>query len=425
MRVDDELERRLRALAETGTPDWGDVRRRARPARAPRRRVLAMVLAGAVLLLAAAAALGVGSRVLDLLSLSQSDKQVPGRTPVAYVAGDRLHLAGRKPIPLAAPLFAPLLGQDVPLAIGSPDGRGVAYHASRGGHASLRIVDTRSGEDRLLARDAQSIAWGDRLAYVAGVRKASGGGEIVGRVVVADRPFGRAVAWTTDAAEYRVAAWAGPTLLVEVDDCHVPPCAGRPAGGAYALNGPGRVRPLSIDSVAAVSPDGRYAIGPYLPVPGQDSPSPIVHVDDVRTGRTVASIDLVRAARGKAPARWLAGGTSTPAAWRGGKIVGVSSVGSISVLFVLGFEGRDLRLERVLRLDPATRADPGDALFFSSPRFAGPGTGRVLVALRGPLGRGGYLATTLACDLARRHCARGRPLTRRRWSALVGNPSRP
>jgi hypothetical protein len=121
----------------------------------------------------------------------------------------------------------------------------------------------------------------------------------------------------------------------------------------------------------------------------------------------------------------LAGGLSTSAAWRHGRIVGVSSVGSVSSLVVLGFDGRRLGLERVLRLDPAARADRGDRLFFSSPSFAGPGTEHVLVGLRGSLGRGGYFASTLACDLARRHCDQGRPLTASRWSALVGNPSRP
>jgi hypothetical protein len=63
--------------------------------------------------------------------------------------------------------------------------------------------------------------------------------------------------------------------------------------------------------------------------------------------------------------------------------------------------------------------------FFSNPTFLGRGTRRVLVALKGPRDRGGYLFTTLACDLARRHCVQGRALTGRRWSAVVENPSRP
>ena len=44
--------------------------------------------------------------------------------------------------------------------------------------AQLRIVDTRSGIDRLLARGAQSFAWADRLAFVVGWR-----------VIVRERPF--------------------------------------------------------------------------------------------------------------------------------------------------------------------------------------------------------------------------------------------
>jgi hypothetical protein len=224
--VDDGLERRLRALAETGTPDWRDVvTRRPKPARRPRRRLLIAALAGAAVLLAAAAAAGVGSRVLDLLSLSESDQEVPTRAPVAYVSGDRLFVPGRTPIQLATPLLAPLMGNYVPLAFSSPDGRSVVYHGWEHGkpqrwdpkQAQLRIVDTRSGIDRLLARGAQSFAWADRLAFVVGRR-----------VIVRERPFGPGTVWTPNTASYRVAAWAGDRLLVEVARCLLMQCVGDP-----------------------------------------------------------------------------------------------------------------------------------------------------------------------------------------------------
>jgi hypothetical protein len=210
-----------------------------------------------------------------------------------------------------------------------------------------------------------------------------------------------------------VAAWAGSLLLVD-----------HPHTEVRAFAAPGRSRRLSIDNVAAVGPGGRAAIGTYLPGLHQDSPSPIVHVDDVRTGRTIASIDLTRATGGGAPARWLRGGIHA-AAWRGDTIVGTSSVGAVSVLVVLRFDGTRLRLERVLRLDRAARAGGRETLFFGNPLFTGADTRRVLAQLRGPLGGRSYLVAAVTCDLATSRCTQGRRVRHRAWSASVDNPSRP
>jgi hypothetical protein len=406
--LDAGLERRLRELAATGTPDWLDVRRRAqRPAPArPSWRLAAAIAAAIALLVLAAVATGVGSRVAEWLSLSESEEPIPGHTGVAHVTRDRLYLPGRAPIQLAAPLLAPELGMDRPLAVPSPDGRYVAYHAAPDGRPALRIVDTRTGEDRLLSLGAQSVAWGERIAFVRGRQ-----------VVVADRPAGQAEPWTSARTpapgDYRVAAWAGQVLLVEAAQTEV-----------RALDGPGESRPLSIDNLAAVSPDGRGAIGTYLPGLYQDSPSSIVHVDDVRTGRTIASIDLMRAVGEDVPRRWVRGGIWA-AAWRGDTIVGTSNAGAVSTLVVLRFDGQRLRLERVLRLDEAARAGGRGTLFFGNPVFTGAGTRHVLVQLRGPLGGRGYLVASVSCDLARSTCTQGRRVRHRAWSAIVDNPSRP
>jgi hypothetical protein len=291
---------------------------------------------------------------------------------------------------------------DAALAVPSQDGRYVAYHAAPGGRPELRVVDTITGEDRLLATGAQSIAWGERLAFVRDRQ-----------VLVTDRTAEQAEPWTHEPNDYSVAAWAGDLLLV--DDPHTE---------VRALAAPGRSRRLSIDNFAALSPDGRAAIGTYLPGLYQDSPSPIVHVDDVRTGRTIASIDLARATGGGAPARWVQAGIRT-AAWRGDTIVGTSNAGSVGVLVVLRFDGMSLRLERVLRLDRPARARGREMLYFGNPLFTGAGTQRVLVQLRGPLGGRSYFVAPVSCDLATSSCTQGRRVRHRAWSAVVDNPSRP
>jgi len=291
---------------------------------------------------------------------------------------------------------------DVSLVVRSPDGRYVAYQAAPGGRPALRIVDTRTGGDRLLSLGAQSVAWGERVAFVRGRQ-----------VVVADRPLGPTEPWTSEPGDYRVAAWAGQVLLVEAAHTEV-----------RALDGPGGSRPLSIDNLAAVSPDGRAAIGTYLPGLYQDSPSPVVHVDDVRTGKTIASIDLMRAVGEDVPRRWVRGGIQA-AAWRGDTIIGTSNAGAVSTLVVLRLDGQGLRLERVLRLDEAARAGGRGTLVFGSPAFTGAGTRHVLGQLRGPLGGGGYFVASVSCDLARSTCTQGRRVRQRAWSAIVDNPSRP
>jgi hypothetical protein len=402
-RLDRALEQRLTALAATGKPDWDDVTRRlATPARTlTRGRLVAAVAAAVALLLLAAVAAGLGSRVADWLSLSESGEQIPARTKVAHVTGDRLHLPGRRPIRLAEPLFAPFLGMDATLAVRSPDGGRVVYHATPGGTPELRIVDTRTGEDNLLVRSAQSVAWAERIAFVRG-----------GRVMVANRPGGVAESWTPVPEQSRVvAAWARDVLLVEGD-------------GVRAFTRPGHSRLLSVGSVAAVSPDGRAVLGTHLPVRGQDSPSATVHIDDVRTGETIAMLDLIHAGGASVPAAWVRGGIQR-AAWRGDTVVGVSSAGAVSVLVVLRFDGAALHLERVLRLDEAARARDRGTLFFGNPVFTGQGTRHVLVQLRGPLGRGRYMVASVSCDLAKASCVQGRPARHRAWSAVVDNPSRP
>ena len=416
----DPLERRLVELAAGGTPDWSDVERRAgrfEPA-ARARRVLLIAAALLALFVAVAAASGLGSRMVDLLSVSRpTTRDVPRPAAVPYVFGDKLSRPGKPALALSERLFAPLLGNRAPLAILSPDGRFLAYHSWRSRTPSLRVVDLRTGRDDLLARGAQSLAWRDRIAYVRGTRQVRrNGSAYLGRVVVAEQPGAHAVVWTPEPARYRVVAWAGQALLVHVDACDVPPCDAMPGEGVYALTRPGHMRRLSVRDIAAVSPDGRFVVGPYERIMS-DGPTTVVHVDDVRSGRTVASLDLSRL-------RTIAGaGGLSTASWRGDTIVGVTT-GAAGALVVLDFDGRTLRFDRALDLDRAARAG-FEWAYLLNPTFAGAGTGRIVVQLEGERRGGGHLATTLTCDLDRRSCVRGRTLPPRRWLALVTNPSRP
>ena len=96
-----------------------------------------------------------GSRSHDQMGLSEQEIEA------VYAARPALR---RGPAALrSAPLFAPRLGMDAPLAVRSPDGRYLVYHPAPGGAPALRIVDTRTGDDRLLAGDAQLVAWGRRI----------------------------------------------------------------------------------------------------------------------------------------------------------------------------------------------------------------------------------------------------------------------
>jgi hypothetical protein len=308
--------------------------------------------------------------------------------------------------------------------VSSPDGRFVVYHTWRRETPSLRIVDLRDGSDRVLARGAQTLAWSARgLAFVRGRSARYDRRAYVGSVVVRRTPASRPVVWSDRLAEYSALAWAGRTLLVAVRACNFPPCKGAREPGVYAFDGPGRIRPLTVSGVSAVSPDGRVVVGPFLPVRGQDSPSSLVHVDDVRTGRAVATLDLVAAARGHVPSSWLRGGLGE-ADWRGDTIVGVSSFASVSTLVSLRFTHGRLRLEQVLRLDRAARAGAPYGAFFVSPVFGGRGTRVVVAHVEGEL-RNGYFSAMITCDRIARRCVRGASIRPRRWIAIVRNASRP
>ena len=109
---------------------------------------------------------------------------------------------------------------DASVAVSSPDGRYVAYHSWQGKTPLLRVHDLRDGSDRLLARGAQTVAWGadGRIAYFQADHARYAAGPYLGKIVVRSltRP---STAWTPRAGGYEAVAWAGGRLLIGVRPC--------------------------------------------------------------------------------------------------------------------------------------------------------------------------------------------------------------
>jgi hypothetical protein len=424
------LEESLRGLMPAAQGDWSDVASRARrldASRSRRRRRLLLALSLVVLVLATGTALAIGNRLFgDRFTVSTAREQAPTLPAAApYVSGQTLYRAGKKPQRLAAPLNASLLGQDATLVVASPDRSHIAYHSWRDRVPLLFVHDTVAGTDRLLARGAQTVAWGrdGRIAYFKAdhARYDGRNGAYIGRVMV-QTLHGTPVAWTRQSGGYLVLAWARDELLVAVRSCYFPNCSGDPEPGVYALSASGRLRPLRLAALASLSPDGRYAFGQYQRSPGQDSPSPLVRLVDVATGRILATLDLTRGARAAGMHGQLPGAL-TSASWRGDEIV-ATFTGEDSRLVFFGVRGRQLRVQQFVRVPAATLPNLY-GVGFGVPMFTGKGTRRVVVLVRATTVGDREVIAVLACDRRTLRCVRGQTLPDRKWFAVVSNPSRP
>jgi hypothetical protein len=409
MNIDD----RLRALASDLPGDWSDVRTRAERlgrsrARQRRRVVLAFATVGLVV-----AASAIGARALDFFAVTETPREVPLRSAdVAWVAGTTLHVPGGRPQELSFPVLAPLIGTEPPLAVRSPDRRELVYHAWQDNTPLLVLRDVVNGRERVLVRGAQTFAWSadGRRAWFQGdharQRDDPGGDPYLGHVVVDGER------WTTEHGPYQVLAWAGERLLVAIERCLI--CRETREPGVYVIDGPGPLVRLPLDSVSALSPDGRLAIGIHLPVPTQDSPSSLVRLVDVQRGRVLQTLDLARAVRT----------THTPfierGAWRGNEIV--APVQS-DTLVSMRVDNRRLRVVGQVRV-PRSTIPVLFGVNIGVPSFVGNGTRRVVFVVTGDRANG-YSAAVLTCERAARRCVRGRMLPPRRWFAVVENPSRP
>ncbi len=424
----------LLAVVRSDSGDWADVVARASKAERARRqrRRLTLALAFVLLLVTAGTTLALGNRLFDWFSVEASPEQAPTLPAAApYVAGATFYRPGARPQQLSHPLLAPLLGQDAALAVLSPGGRYLAYHSALAHPPTdptvvplLYVHDSLTGRERLLARGAQTLAWSHdgRIAYFRATRARYDGrrGAYLGQIVVGTLTS-PATRWTRTAGSYEALAWAHGRLLIAIDSCLYQNCAQSPPPGVYLLNPTGSLRPLHLATLAALSPDGRYAFGRYDPVPGQDSPSPIVRVVSIKNGAPVATLNLTRPMaaagfRGQLP------GAITRGAWRRDQLVVTFRGGSTSALVFLRKREHRLSLESIAQIAPQTlRTRYG--LAFGAPIFAS--DTNVIVPIRGETLKGRYLVSIASCSTLRRRCLRGAVLPPRRWFAIAGNQSRP
>ncbi len=442
--LDARLEERLQRLHVEGpSGDWLDVRRRAAalgPKRRARRRTLLLLAATLVVVaLVAIPAAGLSDRVLGVFSVAGTEER-PASGPVpsvepgsgappfpAFVYGSGLRGVPGGPQPLAGRLgFEGDPGHQSRAAVPSPDGRLLLYQSIPRFTPSIRLHDLENGRSTVFARGAASFAWrGDGTIAYWQRTKGRFTGIPLGHVFVRDGVEGSPVQWTAEPTVYTVLAWAGETLLVHAGRCLAPDCAfpGIGEGTIFALDGPGRMRPAGVDSLTAVSPEGRYLVGTtVLGGEAAGTPTPI-RVVEAATSRIVAELppEQVRipSKRGTRLELAVADGS-----WAGDRIVGIAQYGSPAILAVLRFDGDRLEFERFFRLGRLGRpgeAPPGvlDPIFLDD-------ADRYVIALANvPIGPERTRFHVVRCDLERDRCSRGRRLPPGRLVTLVHNPSRP
>ena len=446
-RLDPRLEERLERLYVDGDGgDWLDVRRRAEAfgsKRRTRRRVLLLVAAAlAIVALVAIPAAGLSDRLLSVFAVSGTDER-PASAPVpavepgsgappfpAYLYGTELRGLPGGPQRLEGRVggFAGDTGA-ARAAVPSPDGRFLLYESTPRFTPAIRLHDLERGRSTVFVAGAASFAWrGDgAIAYWQRTRGRFVGMPL-GHVFVRTGLDGHAVQWTVEPTVYTVLAWAGETLLVHAGRCLAPGCAfpGIGEGTIFALDGPGRLRPAGVDTLTAVSPDGRYLVGATLPGGEAAGEAWMTRVVQASTGRVVAELPPARVSASRSGGSRLELSIAD-GSWAGDRIVGIAQYGSPAILAVLRFDGEQLEYERFFRLGRLGRlgrrgeAAPGalDPLFLDD-------SGRHVVALANvPVGPERTRFFVVRCDLERERCSRGKELSVNRPVTLVHNPSRP
>jgi hypothetical protein len=363
------------------------------------------------------------SHVRTLTGLGSSDSAlvegdfVPGRAP-GQPQGKRVHLGG------GDELIAALTGSLVPVAVQSNDQSLVAYSAwhqiaeikpdqpGQGlqvgdpvGVPSVRIYDSTTGRDRLVATGAYSPALSSNgdLAFVKGdanvVRQNV---EYAGQVVVGATRNGSFAQWTTDAARYFPYAWAGGSLLVYkgLQDSE--------ATDLYAFTGPGQSHLVAPEAtVIALSPDGTRVL---VTVSRR-----MVEVVRVADGAVESSLAL------DGPGVATPDSNSTPHAlmysgsWFADRVVANSDAG----LVVLNVKG-GLRLESVFKtpfvhgLVEPTFTDATHVV----------GWADLTPVSVGKYAEPAYDHALASCDLVGASCTTGPSQPARAWTRWINNPSR-
>lgn len=284
-----------------------------------------------------------------------------GGVPFANLRDGSLYSADGQAFPLKIPAVAPLMGWISPVGVFSPDGSQVAYNAwdtvrevdphfsaSHQGlkvgdvvaTPSIRMVDTSTGADSVLADGAYSLAWraDGTMAYVQG-RSAPYLFDVpyVGNIVVRAPGSDTGETWSSGTDRYIVTAWAGQTLLAYRE-------REGEALDLLAFDGPDQERLLGTDTtLVSVSPDGTRAL-----VFDHASYPPTVRLLDIATGKELGNTDLFSAIPKDQPnyPHLLSYGGD----WTGDYAVADSDVGlvrlhivgnDVSVTDVLGFASTD------------------------------------------------------------------------------------
>ena len=428
----------LTALAPVGGGDWADVvaRSGAIGSAQHRRRLLTVAIVFAAFLLAAGTTFGIGNRLFGWFSVSTppgwfsvetSKSKAPAtKGALAYVAGQTLFRPHKRPQRLAYPL-RPMFNDDN-LVVSSPDGRYIVYQAvlsqrrePKLGQTSavptLYVHDTITRREKVLASGAMSAAWSrdGRIAYFKADHERYGNRltGYVGQVVVQTLD-GAPTAWTRRSARYEVLAWARGEPIVRVDECLDPNCPLFPRDGAYALERSGKLRPLHLETVTALSPDGHYALGP-VPV-AHDSFSPLLRLVRIDTGKIVTTVDASRSFRRATPGLKPEPGLKIEdipilpgyATWRGSEIVCEYGSSGFSRLLIFRLRGHRLVLESIFRVPAGVVPKRKYGPFFGVPFFTGPANARIIVTVDalGADEHSGFRAA-LVCSRAKRSCVLG------------------
>ncbi len=339
--------------------------------------------------------------------------------PRPYVRG-RAFVDGRRELRLAGSVSGALMGPLAPVAARSGDGRYLAYSSwaaerkldterslsKQGirpgdllGSPALRVLDTAQGRDVLAVDGAYSAAWrpDGALAYVRGVRKQFvAGGGFSGQIVVRAGTGAAESEWTSVAQRYVVYGWAGKTLLAyRIDEGE--------RLEVLALDGPGRVRPLSPGGVIALSPEGTRVL---VVAPDERH----VRLMDVGSGGELATLDLSATSM---PVEWA----SYSGSWVGDHVVAPVSAG----LIVFRVSANRIEAEQLLALDRDEFP-----VGVQEPVFADDSAETVVATADRPPGPEKPASTTvLECNRVARACEEADPVPAHEWLRLVRDVSRP
>ncbi len=448
----------LKALAPAGGGDWSDViaRSGAIGSAQHRRRLITIAIVFAVSLVCTGTTLALGNQLFGWFrvstpsgwfSVETSKSKAPAtKGALPYVFKQTLYRPHERPQRLAFPLRAGLY--DINLAVSSPGGRYIVYQTARI-HDRKRVVftpmlyvhDTATGREKLIARGAFSSSWSKdrRIAYFKADRERyDGTSSYLGQVFVQELE-GNPATWTRRAARYVVLAWVRDEVIVRVDDCIGEDCPRNPDSAVYALNRRGRLRPLHMESLTTLSPDGRYAIGPAEVE--FENYSPLVRIVRVDSGKVVATLDERRLARralsGLEPSRHSGFGRAAlfAGSWRGDEVVFSLGDKRGSALAVFEWRERTLVYEFNIPIPSRKlpRVDYGPSFYV--PFFSGAANGEIVATAGGSKNRPwpkseDCLNAILVCSRTKRSCVVGQSffwssVGKRGGFALVTNLSRP